>query len=152
LRCAADQGVPPDEIAALQAWLPGGRLNQKRTDALAMLRMMRGELAADPGLKRVSYYFEHTIWWDRVVRFGGLDEVQVKDGAVETLQMGALIDELRLDGRAYGRALSAGDSMCLRRRWRKRPRRGAAAKDCPIRRSLRAGSSKTSSRRMISAV
>jgi hypothetical protein len=104
LRCAADQGVPPDEIAALQAWLPGGRLNQKRTDALAMLRMMRGDLAADPGLKRVSYYFEHTIWWDRVVRFGGLDEVQVKDGAVETLQMGALIDELRLDGRAYGRA------------------------------------------------
>ena len=53
---AAREEVPAAELERLRAWLPQGRVNQKREDALAMLRTMREELASHPGPKQVS-------WW-----------------------------------------------------------------------------------------
>ena len=67
LRLGAERGLRPTELAALRRWLPGGHVNQKREDALAMLRVMREELAADPAPKRVSFTLEHTHHWDCVM-------------------------------------------------------------------------------------
>lgn len=61
---AVRDGVPAARLEPLRAWLPKGRVNQKREDALAMLRRMREELAANPEPKRVRYTFEHTDTWE----------------------------------------------------------------------------------------
>jgi len=61
-------GLPTAELDALAAWLPAGRIDQKRADALAMLEQMRRERAAGPWPKVVSWSFEHTWMWQQVVR------------------------------------------------------------------------------------
>ncbi len=65
---AADERLAPSELAALRAWLPSGRVDQKRADALAMLRAMRDHLAADPPPKQVPWHFEHTDAWEDLVK------------------------------------------------------------------------------------
>ena len=45
LEVAAKAEVPEAELRAFREWLPRGEVNQKRTDALAMLRSMRQRLA-----------------------------------------------------------------------------------------------------------
>lgn len=103
LRGAAEEGVGEGELRAFREWLPGGEVNQKRTDALAMLRVMREQLAADPEAKRVIYSFEYTEMWDHARRHAGelkLDE----SGEPDTVVLDRLLDELRLEGDAYARA------------------------------------------------
>ena len=63
----APAGVAPQEIAALRGWLPDGRVNLKRQDALNMLAAMRTFLDADPPPNQVAYSFEHTTLWDNAV-------------------------------------------------------------------------------------
>ncbi|KFA90035.1 TfuA-like protein [Archangium violaceum] len=64
------EGLPATELERLRAWLPHGRVNQKREDALAMLRTMREELAAHPGPKQVTYWFSRTDAWEEACRHG----------------------------------------------------------------------------------
>lgn len=52
-------------LPALAAWLPAGRVNQKRADALAMLEAMRAFLDAEPGPAKACFHFEHTTLWER---------------------------------------------------------------------------------------
>jgi hypothetical protein len=86
----APPGVPPEEIAALRAWLPEGRVNLKRQDALEMLTAMRTFLDADPPPKQVAYNFEHTTLWDNAV---AACEKQEAEAAPED----AIAAELRMD-------------------------------------------------------
>ena len=58
-------GLPGTELSALQAWLPEGRVNQKRNDALAMLEAMRAFLDGDPGPAEARFHFEYTTLWER---------------------------------------------------------------------------------------
>jgi hypothetical protein len=97
LQRGVDAGLPADEIAALRAWLPAGRVDQKRADALAMLRLMRERLTAGLPPKTVRYTFSHTGMWERACRLAAGDT----DAA--TPQLDALLDELRLEG-TYDRA------------------------------------------------
>ncbi|WP_394830089.1 hypothetical protein LVJ94_26635 [Pendulispora rubella] len=60
LRQASEAGWPRADLEAFRAFLPGGRVDQKRLDALAMLRAMRAHLTERPGPKEVRYTFEHT--------------------------------------------------------------------------------------------
>lgn len=102
---AAENGLPVLELAALRAWLPTGRVNQKRDDAMAMLAAMRDFLAADPPPARVDYVFEPSEMWERAAVFS----LPAKSaGETPGLQQDALLDELRLDGLAYVRARRAG--------------------------------------------
>jgi len=71
LRRGAERGLPASELEGLRAWLPRGRVNQKREDALAMLRTMRERLAANPGRKQVGFTLEHTFYWDAAMRSAG---------------------------------------------------------------------------------
>jgi len=59
LQDARAAGLPAAELASLQAWLPAGRANQKRDDALAMLEAMRAFLQSDPG--RAEARFGHDL-------------------------------------------------------------------------------------------
>lgn len=98
------RGLPEREIEALRRWLPGGRINQKRDDALAMLAAVRDSLAADPPPARVTYVFQRSEMWQRVVAdVAAADE---HDGSRE-VEREALLDELRLAG-TYAEARRAG--------------------------------------------
>ena len=63
---AAKEGVSPGELDGLQAFLPKGRVNQKRADAIVMLRYMRARLEASQEPKRVGYPFQHTDAWEYI--------------------------------------------------------------------------------------
>jgi hypothetical protein len=68
LAAAARAGAPRAELERFRAWLSQGRVNQKREDALAMLRCMREELAARPAPQRVRYTLAWTDAWDEACR------------------------------------------------------------------------------------
>jgi hypothetical protein len=61
------------ELARLRGWLPKGRVNQKRDDAIAMLRLIRRRLSKAFKPKKVSYSFQHTSMWEHVLRNNGPD-------------------------------------------------------------------------------
>lgn len=100
LRNASECGVAGADLARLRQWLPQGKVNQKREDALAMLRLMRGRLAEGLGPKTVSYSFEHTAMWESSWRQGG--EFRFDSNAQPGMVMhDSLLDELRLEGDQY---------------------------------------------------
>jgi hypothetical protein len=103
LAAAAREGLAGDELRALREWLPHGEVNQKRMDALAMLRMMREQLADNPGPKQVLYTFEYTEMWDHARQHAG--RLELNGGSPpDTILLDRLLDELRLQGEAYARA------------------------------------------------
>ncbi len=59
----AGVAVPDEELQALAAWLPHGRVDQKRADALAMLAAMREPAVAAPP---VTFQFACTTMWARL--------------------------------------------------------------------------------------
>ncbi len=59
------RGLPDEELEAFRIWLPEGRVDQKREDALMMLRVMRDRLRGAPEPKRVGFHFEQTTLWER---------------------------------------------------------------------------------------
>jgi hypothetical protein len=63
---AREDGVTAEEHDALMAWWPEHAVDQKREDALALLRLMRAHATTPPPpLKPVT--FEETTWWREVV-------------------------------------------------------------------------------------
>ena len=64
----AREGLAPAELDALQAFLPAGRVDQKRQDALALLRTLSERLAAGLEPKRVLYHFAHTDAWEFILQ------------------------------------------------------------------------------------
>lgn len=68
LQRAQESGLPPDEMARFKAWLPNGRVDQKREDAVAMLQAMRDRLRQAPEANAVTYHFEHTTLWEQAKR------------------------------------------------------------------------------------
>ena len=64
----ARRGLGPRELDALAAWLPEGRVNQKRLDAQALLTLLADRTARDLPPKTVSYRFEHTDAWEAALR------------------------------------------------------------------------------------
>jgi hypothetical protein len=60
--------LPAGELQNFHDWLPAGRVDQKRLDAIAMLARMREDLRLHPQPKRVSFSFENTLFWDRMRR------------------------------------------------------------------------------------
>jgi hypothetical protein len=103
LQIGTEQGVAPGELDALRAWLPEGRVNQKRLDALEMLRVMRESLRCTNSKKQVAYAFEHTDFWERAKYSAG----QMKTSPTSKIEMATLDsvqDELGLDPEAHARA------------------------------------------------
>jgi hypothetical protein len=77
-----------EEIERLHTWLPGGRIDQKRADAILMLEALRGAMPADSGIR---YTLAETTLWERAKAAVDLERASP---APE-------LDELRLQGTAY---------------------------------------------------
>ncbi|WP_462186869.1 MULTISPECIES: TfuA-like protein [unclassified Frankia] len=61
---------PPEQLEALRAWLPQGRVDQKRADAVAMLERMRDDLmpSSSETTSPAATEFTPTVLWNEVVR------------------------------------------------------------------------------------
>jgi hypothetical protein len=68
LRAAADAGLPAALLQEFAAWLPTGRIDQKRRDAEAMLDAIRAHLAANLPPLRVTYELAETAAWEAARR------------------------------------------------------------------------------------
>jgi hypothetical protein len=97
LDIATTRGIPETEIRTLREWLPAGRVDQKRLDALAMLAAME-EGATNNEPPPPSFHFEWTYLWDEFV-------VRAENLATDLpLSAKLVLDELRLEGpEAYAR-------------------------------------------------
>jgi hypothetical protein len=113
LHAAGEEGLPLRELAALKAWLPAGRVDQKREDALLMLRLLAEQGRQGWSGKRVAYTFAHTDAWE-ALRREVLSRTKVGEKGVEIELEDALCDELRATGR-FGRACDAAlaRALCL---------------------------------------
>ena len=102
-RVLSDDGVegpPAGEMQALRAWLPTGRIDQKRLDAREMIAAMRDFLAGAPGPMQPAFAFEWTDMWEIAAQSAAAG------GVVDSETGGAshdewVLDELRLDEDAF---------------------------------------------------
>lgn len=90
-------GVGRAALDALREWLPHGRVDQKREDALEMIRVMEEALArTEP--PQVSFHFEWTHLWDEMI-------ARTDTGVPGAAADAAVLEELRLEGpESYERA------------------------------------------------
>jgi hypothetical protein len=91
---AAEQGLTETERAALIDWLPRGRVDQKRADALEMLAAIAQAIEQpSPTPAGGDFNFEWTCFWEEfVARADAVDE------AALTRQQQSVLEELKLDG------------------------------------------------------
>jgi hypothetical protein len=96
LELAAESDVPEAELRALQEWLPSGQVNQKRDDAVAMLRTMRERLEQGLPPRRVAYTMENTRIWNMATSIVG---ALPSDGeGLNSVLPTTLLEEIRLEG------------------------------------------------------
>jgi hypothetical protein len=100
LPLATAAALPAPQIAAVRAWLPGGRIDQKRLDAEAMLAAMAALLASDTPARQVDYVLEWTEMWDDAMLAAAGSRVESGMDAA-WLPAARILDELRLDPAAY---------------------------------------------------
>src|SRR5437764_6449031 len=97
---ALEDGSSQAELTRFQQWLPNHRVNQKRDDALLMLRVIRRRLEHGLRRKTVSYSFEQTVMWQSAQRQAG--ELRFdSNGHGDSVTLESLLDELRLEGPKY---------------------------------------------------
>ena len=70
LQLARQAGLPRARVDALETWLPEHQVDQKRIDAIEMLRVIRDELGS-PTAPEVLFTFQHTQFFERVRRSAG---------------------------------------------------------------------------------
>jgi hypothetical protein len=105
-------GVPQEEVTALQLWITTGSINQKREDALCMLREMRRLLSTGMSPKETKFDFQYTAMWEVAFRTAGNIRVD-QAGAPEMEMASTILDELRLVGNKYCRARRIALARCL---------------------------------------
>ena len=99
IRDGTEMDLPVTELDALRAWLPSGKVRQKREDAIALLRETASIAETDAGSKRGAFRFQHTENWAELVA-----EIE-SESCVELSEIDDLImEELRLKPARYLRA------------------------------------------------
>jgi hypothetical protein len=116
-------GCDGAELERFRAWLPAGRVNAKRRDAVAMLELMKSPVEGD----RPGFRFEHTVFfaelvaavpWDEsdVPSFPGhhgvLDELRLRPAAWREAVRGATLRVLA-DRDARARGLEVSDEVLV---------------------------------------
>ena len=92
-RAVAD-GLDKEAIEALEAWLPQGRVDQKRLDAVVMLQAMEAFRREGGRQGTAGYRLEWTTMWAQALRDIEATDIHLGDGA-------AIIDELRHDPQRF---------------------------------------------------
>jgi hypothetical protein len=87
------------DLPRLRGWLPAGRIDRKRLDALEMIAAMQEFLAADPPPLWTEFAFEWTDMWDIAVASMAKGGVGGDAGAES--EAAWVLDELRLDEAAF---------------------------------------------------
>jgi SagB-type dehydrogenase family enzyme len=104
LQVAMQQAISQRELDAFREWFPTEQVNQKRLDALQMLRIMRDRLDHRDSSKTVMYAFEHTGFWERVMFSAGQMQCAESTSTGEMVNLDILEEELALDPEAYAEA------------------------------------------------
>ena len=93
---AREAGLDAAALHAFEQWLPQGRVDQKREDAVALLEAMaRDDDSGPPGVK--DFAFERTTMWERV-EAGVAQQAHAPD---------PVLNEVRLDPNLYRRCVRA---------------------------------------------
>ena len=90
---ARQEGCDTERLEAFEDWLPSGRVDQKRQDALDMLARMASDDVSHHGAKKVEFTFQHTVMWEELTRTCG--------GAEPGLTLSLLLDAVRHDPERY---------------------------------------------------
>ena len=61
---AGAQGLPQNTMTRLRQWLPQGRRDVKKEDAITLLNYVRHMIDRQIAPKKVSYAFQNTIYWE----------------------------------------------------------------------------------------
>jgi hypothetical protein len=130
LERAAERSIPSGEVAALRAWLPRGRVDRKREDALAMLMAMRALLAGGPEPMQVDYALEWTEAWDEATA-AAASGAPGAGGTAAGLADDRVLEELRLEPGVY---IAVRDRALLRLLARREAGRRRHALDAGARR------------------
>lgn len=109
LQQARRESLPANEITALERWLPTGRIDQKRDDAIAMLRALRTIAKNGKIPKKANYVFEHSYAWEQLRHEAG--ELKIDTLSTQAIFTGSILEELRLEGDSY---IKAADECLLR--------------------------------------
>lgn len=91
---ARKQGLSAACLAVFENWLPSGRINLKRLDAMAMVETLGEFMAADPPPARADFAFEHTTLWDNAVS-------ALQPAPAHRTDAADVLAELRLDGERF---------------------------------------------------
>jgi hypothetical protein len=114
LRDARAHGVAPDPLERFERWLASGAVDQKRQDALEMLREMRAAVTAQPEAFRPAFRFQHTDAWEQVRRQIHLKPLPDASTAA-SVPGDAVLAELRLRGDEFVAAREAAFQRVLSR-------------------------------------
>jgi hypothetical protein len=68
LNTATQQGLAPEAARSFAAWLPNGKIDQKRIDASEMLQAITAHIASGVIPLEVSFEFSHTVAWEEARR------------------------------------------------------------------------------------
>lgn len=116
LREARARGVPEAALEPFRAWLPEGKVQQKRMDALELLHALRAWAELGPEPKAVDFSFARTDAWETASRRIAPHATVSEELAAEE---GQAMEELRICGeypstllRALNRALAI--NLCSR--------------------------------------
>ena len=66
LEDAESTGAPPSELRLLAEWLPRGRVDRKRLDAVALLRRIAADRTAERRAPEVAFRFNSTTMWEEL--------------------------------------------------------------------------------------
>jgi hypothetical protein len=102
LGIARERRLGLSELSALESWLPANRVDQKRNDALAMLRHIRTFVEEPQTRHEPTFSFEHTQLWERLCQSAGFQGIDAEPVLCETL-----VEELRVRGHPYFESLQA---------------------------------------------
>jgi hypothetical protein len=91
---AKEAGLPESEIASLEGYLPERRVERKKLDALALLRVLRERLTSGITPRTVRYHFQHTDAWEHIVK-KTLAQAGSADGSVHNKAVGDILGEPR---------------------------------------------------------
>ena len=108
-----------EEHERLRNWLPRGRVHRKRDDALAMLRLVREDLATGLAPFRPTWTLQHSRFWESarrsVERASEGQPADVPTVAADA-KLEAVLDEARLEPTVYRQLLDESLLVALARK------------------------------------
>jgi predicted 2-oxoglutarate/Fe(II)-dependent dioxygenase YbiX len=99
LRDRDPDAAQQEELHSFEQWVVGGRVDQKRIDAVAMLEQIQADFRDGVTPKQVAYHFEYTSFWDDFWR-SSVSFDQKAPAAHDGVLIDDLIEELIVAGMA----------------------------------------------------